>query len=60
MVYQKGRDLFNQKLDMVFYDLTTFYFDSNNEDYFRGKGFGKDGKIGKTIIVFGMLIGQKK
>jgi hypothetical protein len=25
-IYQSGRDLFNQKLDEVFYDVTTFYF----------------------------------
>ena len=60
MIYQKGRDLFNQKLDVVFYDVTTFYFESDKEDGFREKGFGKDGKIGNTIIVFGMLIDQNK
>ncbi|MCK4465134.1 MAG: IS1634 family transposase, partial [Bacteroidales bacterium] len=60
MIYQKGRNLFNQKLDVVFYDVTTFYFDSGKEDGFREKGYGKDGKIGKTIIVFGMLIDQNK
>ena len=60
MIYQKGRDLFNQKLDVVFYDVTTFYFESGKEDGFREKGYGKDGKIGNTIIVFGMLIDQNK
>lgn len=60
MIYQKGRNLFNQHLDVVFYDVTTFYFDSDKEDGFRQKGFGKDGKIGKTIVVFGMLIDQNK
>jgi len=60
MIYQKGRNLFNQKLDVVFYDVTTFYFDSGKEDGFREKGYGKDGKIGKTIIAFGMLIDQNK
>lgn len=60
MIYQKGRDLFNQKLDVVFYDVTTFFFESDKEDDFREKGFGKDGKIGNTIIVFGMLIDQNK
>jgi len=60
MIYQKGRNLFNQTLDIVFYDVTTFYFDSGKEDDFRQKGFGKDGKIGKTIIVFGLLIDQNK
>ncbi len=60
LLYHKGRNLFNQKLDVVFYDVTTFYFESSKEDGFRQKGFGKDGKIGKTIIVFGLLIDVNK
>lgn len=55
-IYSKGRNLFNQKLDLVFYDVTTFYFESEKEDGFRNIGYNKDGKIGKTVIVFGMLI----
>ncbi len=48
--------------DVVFYDVTTFYFDSQVEqtDSLRQKGFGKDGKIGKTKVVFGMLIDRHK
>jgi len=60
LIYYKGRNLFNQKLDVVFYDVTTFYFDSDKEDGFREKGFGKDGKIGKTLVVFGLLIDKNK
>jgi len=60
LIYNKGRNLFNQKLDVVFYDVTTFYFDSDKEDGFRQKGFGKDGKIGNTIITFGLLIDKNK
>ncbi|MBU0487066.1 MAG: IS1634 family transposase [Bacteroidetes bacterium] len=60
LIYSKGRNLFNQKLDLVFYDVTTFYFESSKEDGFREKGFGKDGKIGNTIITFGMLIDKNK
>ncbi len=60
LIYHKGRNLFNQKLDLVFYDVTTFYFDSDKEDGFREKGFGKDGKIGNTIVTFGLLIDQNK
>ena len=60
LIYNKGRNLFNQKLDVVFYDVTTFYFDSDKEDGLREKGFGKDGKIGKTIVAFGLLIDQNK
>lgn len=62
LIFTKGRHLFNQKLDIVFYDVTTFYFDSEieKEEALRQKGFSKDGKIGKTQIVFGMLIDQHK
>jgi transposase len=61
-IYQKGRDLFNQKLDVVFYDVTTLYFDSEVEEpgKLRQLGFGKDGKIGKTQILFCMLIDRYK
>ena len=61
-VFQTGRDLFNQHLDVVFYDVTTLYFDSEVEidGALRQKGFSKDGKIGKTQILFCMLIDKDK
>lgn len=57
-IYTKGRDLFNMELDVVFYDVTTLYFESEvvNPGSLRQMGFGKDGKIGHTQIVFTMLI----
>lgn len=57
-IYQKGRDLFNLELDVVFYDVTTLYFESNREriDSLPQKGYGKDGKVGDTQIVFSILI----
>lgn len=60
VIYETGRNLFNRQLDVVFYDVTTFYFESEKEDGFRMKGFSKDGKIGNTVIVFGMLIDKDK
>ncbi len=61
-ILQTGRDLFNQKLDVVFYDVTIFYFHSEVEieGELRQMGFGKDGKIGKTQILFCMMIDQFK
>lgn len=59
-IYRRHQNLFNQKLDVVFYDVTTFYFDSQSKDGFRETGYSKDGKIGKTVIVFGMLIDKDK
>lgn len=61
-IYTTGRDLFNQKLDVVFYDVTTFYFESEveNEGELRQMGFGKDGKIGNTQILYCMMIDKDK
>lgn len=61
-IYQKGRNLFNQNLDVVFYDVTTLYFDSEVEEEgkLRQKGFSKDGKIGSTQVLFCMLIDREK
>lgn len=61
-IYQTGRDLFSPSLDVVFFDVTTFYFDSDveNEGELRQMGFGKDGKIGRTQILFSMLIDKDK
>jgi len=61
-IYRTGRNLFNQKLDVVFYDVTTLYFDSEleSENSVRQKGFSKDGKIGKTQVLFCMLIDRNK
>lgn len=61
-IYQPSTDLFSQGLDVVFYDVTTFYFESDveKEGELRQKGFGKDGKIGNTQILFGLLIDKHK
>ena len=61
-IFTTGRDLFNQKLDVVFYDVTTFYFESEveKEGQLRQMGFGKDGKIGNTQILFCMMIDRDK
>jgi transposase len=61
-IYQSGRNLFNQQLDVVFFDVTTFYFDSDkvHEGSLRQIGFSKDGKLGKTQILFGLLIDKNK
>jgi transposase len=61
-IYNRNRNLFNYELDVVFYDVTTFYFDSEVQENgaLRQMGFGKDGKIGKTQILFSLLIDKNK
>jgi transposase len=61
-IYESNKNLFNYHLDVVFFDVTTFYFDSDKvaENSLRQHGFGKDGKIGKTQILFSLLIDKNK
>lgn len=61
-MYERHKDLFNYEIDVVFYDVTTFYFESGVEEQgsIRQKGFSKDGKIGDTQVVFGLLVDKNK
>ncbi|MDQ1266695.1 MAG: hypothetical protein QG635_1847 [Bacteroidota bacterium] len=60
LICQQGRNLFNQQLDIVFYNVITYYSDSEKEDDFRRSELSSDDKIGNTGIVFGMLIDKDK
>lgn len=46
------------KVDVVFYDMTTLYFESSDEDDLRKAGFSKDGKHQCPQIFLGLLVGQ--
>ena len=61
-MYGQHKNLFNYEIDVVFYDVTTFYFESSVEEEGRSGrlGFGKDGKIGDTQILFGLLVDRNK
>lgn len=43
-------------VDVVFYDVTTFYFESIKQDELRDFGFSKDCKVNNVQIVFSMLV----
>ncbi len=45
-------------ISVVFYDLTTLYFESEDEDDLRKIGFSKDGKFQNPQIMLGLLVGQ--
>jgi len=44
---------------VVFYDMTTLYFESEDEDDLRKIGFSKDGKFRNPQIMLGLLVGQE-
>lgn len=46
-------------LSVVFYDVTTLYFEAENEDELRKTGFSKDGKHQQPQIVLGLLVSQQ-
>lgn len=50
--------LFNNKLSIVFYDVTTLYFEAKEEDDFKKNGFSKDGKHSQPQIVLGLLVSE--
>jgi hypothetical protein len=43
---------------VVFYDMTTLYFEAEDEDDLRRIGFSKDGKFQHPQIMLGLLVGE--
>lgn len=44
------------KIGLMFYDVTTLYFESSRTDVLREPGFSKDGKTAETQVVLGLLV----
>jgi len=42
--------------EMLFYDVTSLYFESFREDVLRSPGFSKDGKTAETQVILGLLV----
>jgi transposase len=45
------------EISIVFYDMTTLYFEASDEDDLRKTGFSKDGKHQNPQIYIGLLVG---
>ena len=56
IVFNKTRSLFDEKVDVLYFDATTLYFESFIEDDLRQKGFSKDGKHNKTQVVLALMV----
>ena len=52
------RKLLNGNIGIVFYDMTTIYFESSQSDELRQTGFSKDGKHQHPQIFLGLLVGR--
>jgi transposase len=54
--YQHTKQILGDEIRMVFYDVTTLYFEIEKEDTLRKTGFSKDGKHQNPQIVLGLLV----
>ena len=50
-------NVLNGNISVVFYDMTTLYFEASDEDDLRKTGFSKDGKHQNPQIFIGLLVG---
>lgn len=55
-LFFKNRHLFNLKVDVVFYDVTTFHFESAKADTLKDFGYSKAGKFKEVQVVLGLLM----
>jgi len=46
-------------ISVVFYDMTSLYFEAEDEDDLRKIGFSKDGKFQNPQIMLGLLVGRQ-
>lgn len=54
--FEYTRKLLKGKIGVVFYDMTTLYFEASEEDDYRVPGFSKDGKHQQPQIMIGLMV----
>ncbi len=57
IAFAHTRRILKEEISVVFYDMTTLYFEASDQDDLRKTGFSKDGKHGNPQIVIGLLVG---
>lgn len=50
--------LFGGNIGILFYDVTTLYFETTDKDELRNNGFSKDGKNANPQVVLGLLVSR--
>lgn len=57
IAYNQTHKLLGGEINVVFYDMTTLYFEASDQDDLRKTGFSKDGKHQNPQIYIGLLVG---
>lgn len=55
-LFYTNRTLFNMTVDMIFYDVTTFSFESVRSNDLKDFGFSKEGKFNEVQVVMGLIV----
>jgi transposase len=55
-VFNVNCSLFKMKIDVVFYDVTTFHFESVRRDELKNFGYSKNCKFNEVQVVLGMFV----
>ena len=58
IAYEYSKSRLGGSISVVFYDMTTLYFEAEDEDDLRKIGFSKDGKFQHPQIMLGLLVGK--
>jgi transposase len=58
IAFEHTKKILKGKIAVVFYDMTTLYFETEDEDDLRKIGFSKDGKFQNPQIMLGLLVGE--
>ncbi len=53
------RKILGGHIGLVFYDVTTLYFETDHSDELRERGFSKDGKHSQPQVVLGLLVSRE-
>jgi transposase len=54
--YVGGQNLLNSKFNVLFYDATTLYFESVEEDELKSKGYSKDMKFNQVQVLLAIMV----
>jgi transposase len=57
IAFEHAKKQLEGQISVVFYDMTTLYFEASDEDDLRKTGFSKDGKHHCPQIMIGLLVG---
>lgn len=52
------RKILGGRIGLMFYDVTTLYFETSKTDALREPGFSKDGKTAESQVVLGLLVSE--